>query len=84
LERLGFPWILSSESSIFNGLRWIFAQRNFSRPFAAAPGNGGPRSWHAEEQDHSWGKLNLFSDFLQELVVWAFPFQPPRSKGDSL
>jgi hypothetical protein len=37
LERLGFPWILSSESSIFNGLRWIFAERNFSRPSAAAP-----------------------------------------------
>jgi hypothetical protein len=37
LERLGFPWILSSESSTINGLRWIFAEINFSRPFAAAP-----------------------------------------------
>jgi hypothetical protein len=24
LEKLGFPWILSSESSLFNGLRAIF------------------------------------------------------------
>jgi hypothetical protein len=37
VEKLGFPWILSSESSILNGLRWIFAERNFSRPFAPAP-----------------------------------------------
>jgi hypothetical protein len=37
LEKLGFPWILSSELSIFNGLRWIFAESKFARPFAAAP-----------------------------------------------
>jgi hypothetical protein len=34
LDFLGFPWILSSESILFNGLREIFAERNFSRPFA--------------------------------------------------
>jgi hypothetical protein len=34
LEKLGFPWILSSESSLFNGLSGIFAGINFSRPFA--------------------------------------------------
>jgi hypothetical protein len=43
LEKLGFPWILSSQSSLFNGLRWIFAERNFSRPFAA----GGQRRMDA-------------------------------------
>ena len=32
---LGFPWILSSESRLFNGLRWILREENFSRPFAA-------------------------------------------------
>jgi hypothetical protein len=34
LDFLGFPWILSSESILFNGLRGIFAERNFSHPFA--------------------------------------------------
>jgi hypothetical protein len=39
--RLGFPWILSSESRRFNELRGILREENFSRPFAAgaaAPG----------------------------------------------
>jgi hypothetical protein len=36
LDFLGFPWILSSESRLFNGLRGIFAGGNFTRPFAAA------------------------------------------------
>jgi hypothetical protein len=35
LDFLGFPWILSSESRLFNGLRWILREENFSRPFAA-------------------------------------------------
>jgi hypothetical protein len=26
---LGFPWILSSESRLINGLRWIFAEKFF-------------------------------------------------------
>jgi hypothetical protein len=33
LEKLGFPWILSSESSLFNGLRVIFADENFAPLF---------------------------------------------------
>jgi hypothetical protein len=28
LDFLGFPWILSSETSDFNGLRWIIGVRN--------------------------------------------------------
>jgi hypothetical protein len=43
LEKLGFPWTLSSELSFFNGLHGILAKRNFSRPLAAtaaAPGRG--------------------------------------------
>jgi hypothetical protein len=41
LDFLGFPWILSSESRLFNGLRGFLPDENFSRPFAAgaaAPG----------------------------------------------
>jgi hypothetical protein len=35
LNFLGFPWILSSESRLFNGLCRILREENFSRPFAA-------------------------------------------------
>jgi hypothetical protein len=33
LDFLGFPWILSSESRRFNGLRGIFGGRKFLAPF---------------------------------------------------
>jgi hypothetical protein len=39
--------------------------------------SGSPRSWHMEAQDCSWGKLNLVSDFLQEIVIRAVPSRPP-------
>jgi hypothetical protein len=39
---------------------------------------------HAEAQDYSWGKLNLFSEFLQEIAISAIPFRLPQSKDDSL
>jgi hypothetical protein len=35
---------------------------------------GDLRSWHAEAQDRSWGKLTLVSDFLQEVAVRAVKF----------
>jgi hypothetical protein len=35
LDFLGFPWILSSESRLFNGLRGILREKNFARSFAA-------------------------------------------------
>jgi hypothetical protein len=34
LEKLGFPWILSYETSLFNGLHGIFRENNIGRPFA--------------------------------------------------
>jgi hypothetical protein len=34
LEKLGFPWILSSETSDINGLREILAGKKFARPLA--------------------------------------------------
>jgi hypothetical protein len=40
--------------------------------------------WHRGVQDFSWGKLNLVSDFLQDIVVRAAPFRLPRSKSNSL
>jgi hypothetical protein len=33
LDSLGFPWILSSESRLINGLRGFFRERNFSHLF---------------------------------------------------
>jgi hypothetical protein len=41
--KFGFSWILSSESGLFNGLRGIFAERNFSRPFVRETGIAGER-----------------------------------------
>jgi hypothetical protein len=38
LEKLGFPWILSSEMSLFNGLRRILGGENFSAPLAHEAG----------------------------------------------
>jgi hypothetical protein len=34
LEKLEFPWILSSESRLINGLRWISLEKNSCRLFA--------------------------------------------------
>jgi hypothetical protein len=58
LDFLGFPWILSSETSSFNGFRWILAEGNFSRPFASAPepGNGSSQFWPAERDGLVMGK----------------------------
>jgi hypothetical protein len=67
LEKLGFPWILSSESRLFNELRRIFAGGIFLALFLAfaAPGTGASGRGHAEGQFGSWGNLNVVSDFLQ-------------------
>jgi hypothetical protein len=67
LEKLGFPWILSSESRLINGLRGFFAVGIFASLSVALRGAGmGARGrGDAEAQDCSWDKLNLFYDFLQ-------------------
>ena len=41
LEKLGFPWILSSESSLFNGLREIFSGIIFT-PLSGREGGARP------------------------------------------
>jgi hypothetical protein len=33
LEKLGFPWILSSETRLINNLRWIFVLKKILAPF---------------------------------------------------
>jgi hypothetical protein len=71
LEKLGFPWIISSKSRLFNGLRGIFREENFSRLFPGAEGvpeRARALLEHSEAQIVSWDKLNLVSDFLQEIA----------------
>ncbi|MFZ0604897.1 MAG: hypothetical protein WAN05_26675, partial [Roseiarcus sp.] len=64
--KLGFPWILSSESRLFNELHGILAENFFARRFLAfATGMGASGRGHAKGQFCSWGELNLSSDFLQ-------------------
>jgi hypothetical protein len=71
LDRLGFPWILSFEARLFNGLRGL-KLGNFFSPFSLAL-RGATTSecglGHAEAPDCcSWGRLTLVSDFLQEIA----------------
>jgi hypothetical protein len=71
LDFLGFPWILSSESRLFNGLCGI-NREGFFHPLLSRrqnPGAGKPTIWRAEKTDCSWGKLNSISDFPQMIVV---------------
>jgi hypothetical protein len=55
LDSLGFPWILSSESRVFNGLRRIFQEEFFSTlsPAFAAPGTGAGGRGDADAQNCS-------------------------------
>jgi hypothetical protein len=65
---LGFPWILSYDSSLFNGLCWINGRKIFLRlpPLASRD-----RATVIEEQDCSSGKFSLISDLQQAIVVGA-------------
>jgi hypothetical protein len=47
LDFLGFPWILSSESRLFNGLREISGEKNFARPFLRREAAGRERAVEA-------------------------------------
>jgi hypothetical protein len=91
LDFLGFPWILSSETSSFNGLRWILADRNFSRPFAAAPepwerrptilARGKGRIGHGEKVTHFLLFCNkLLSTEIAVRRLPSRPFWPPPPK----
>jgi hypothetical protein len=83
LEKLGFPWILSSEYNDINELQWIFAERNFARPFALTPEvrERRPVVWHGDGTDCSSGEHNYISDFLQDFA--ARPASSPPSKSNS-
>jgi hypothetical protein len=68
LEKLGFPWILSSESSNFNWLQDIFAENIFrvASPLMAHHGER-PKEACAERRNCPYEKLNIIPDFLQSI-----------------
>ena len=74
LEKLGFPWILSSKTRLINGLNEIFRGSFFLALLSSRKSrrNGGPTIRHAEGMDCSWDKLSLISDFLQEIAALLF------------
>jgi hypothetical protein len=80
---VGFPWILSSESRLINGLRAIKRAKAFLDASSAARGAGmGARGFDMRQgQDCSWGKLNLISVFLQWIVVRQRLSSEPFSFG---
>jgi hypothetical protein len=61
---LGSPRILSSQPNFSMGYA-AFSDKNFSLPFRGrrSAGTNACGRGHAEEQDRSWGTLNLISDF---------------------
>jgi hypothetical protein len=67
LDSLGFPWILSSESRLFNGLRGLKRGKVYGAlfPWRLSATTGAFGRGNEEAQDYSWGKLNFVSDFLQ-------------------
>ena len=80
----GFPWILSSESRLINGLRGTKWGNFFLAPSPwrrEAPGRERAIEAMRKRSIIHAGKLNLVSDFLQDVVVVRpAPFRPPQSK----
>jgi hypothetical protein len=73
LDLFGFPWILSSESRLINGLHGK-KLRNFFHspsPWLQRRREGRLALWQGQVQDRSRGKLKLFPDFLQLIVIRA-------------
>jgi hypothetical protein len=73
---LGFPWISLESLVRIETYQWVtrdFQKKNFPPAFPSRKRrrNGGPKIWHAEGIDCSWGKFNLISDFLQEIAAWV-------------
>jgi hypothetical protein len=70
LEKLGFPWILSSEMSLFNGLHAIFAEKKFHAPSWPAAGFGrvGVKGFHMLKRGIAHGtSLSQFRIFCNQM-----------------
>jgi hypothetical protein len=83
LGGLGFFWILSSESRLFNGLRGLDRGRiSFSAfPARERRGNRPRRGLGMTKAGLFMRQLNLSSDFPQEIVVPNVPFRSPPAEG---
>jgi hypothetical protein len=90
LDFLGFPWISLDSLVRIETFQWVtrlFAGRKLLAPFPGVertPGRKHAILGHAEAQDCSWGKLTLISDFLQEIVARAAPFDRLNPNSASL
>jgi hypothetical protein len=73
MDFLGFPWILSSESRLFNGLRGIKLGKYFSRASLAlrGPRTGASGLVIRKHRIVHAGKLTLVSDSQQEIAIRA-------------
>jgi hypothetical protein len=65
LDFLGFPWILSSESRLFDGLRGVKARKFFHAVFFVALAGWNARPCGSAEL--VMGQASSTSDFLQEI-----------------
>jgi hypothetical protein len=77
---LDFPWILSSEMSLFDGLREIFWVNFFMGALGPRGGAAGPadRRFPAlEERNCSWVKPSHISGFTQSIVVASDQYKVP-------
>jgi len=68
LEKLGFPWNLSCEMSLFNRLCEIFAKNIFAWAFPAlkAPDGEHDGRCDGEEQNRSWAEFSRISVFVNQ------------------
>jgi hypothetical protein len=75
LDFLGFPWILSSESSLFNGLRGMKRGSFFlsTSPWRSQRRDGTGGRGHAEAQECHGASLTLFLIFCKRLPSAPFP-----------
>jgi hypothetical protein len=64
LDLLGFPWILSSESKLFNGLRRIFGGRKFLAIFCRRGGGAGTGAGILTMQKRSLAHRASLTHFL--------------------
>src|ERR1700720_3820777 len=90
---VGFPWISLDSLVRIETFQWVTrleAGEVFSRAFSLAlrGARTGARGFGMGKRriiaQLFMPKLNLFSDFLQAIVVRAVPFRPPQSKSSSL
>jgi hypothetical protein len=84
LDSLGFPWILSSESRLFNGLDGIQRGKFFRVPSAAlrAPGREHPVVGIRKRRIVHGVSLRQFMIFCNHLSFEPF-LHPPSSKSSS-